>query len=140
MTWHSISDLKRTDDNKVSANIEIKADSPWFSGHFPGEPVLPGIAQLAMVFETIEQSTGRKLLVSGVSRVRFKRIIKSDDQIELFITPVADNSGAYSFSIMVDKELACSGIMTVHQKGETDNAEEKQNRENHPSYCTNNDR
>ncbi len=115
MTWHSINDLKRTDDNKVSANIEIKADSPWFSGHFPDGPVLPGIAQLAMVFEAIEQSTGHKLLISGVSRVRFKRIIKSDDQIGLFIAPVADNSGAYSFRLMVHEELACSGIMTVHQ-------------------------
>ncbi len=115
MTWHSISDLKQTDDNNISANIEIKPDSPWFYGHFPDGPVLPGIAQLAMVFETIEQWTRDKLVVSGVSRVRFKRIIESDDHLELVITPVEEKSESYSFRIMVHEEPACSGIMTVHQ-------------------------
>jgi len=29
-------------------SVEISAASPWFAGHFPGHPVLPGIAHLAL--------------------------------------------------------------------------------------------
>ena len=32
-----------------SASASITADSPFFSGHFPGRPVLPGLALLAML-------------------------------------------------------------------------------------------
>jgi len=113
MMWHSIKNLRQSAVNEISANIQINPDSPWFSGHFPDEPILPGIAQLGIVFEAIEQSRNQKLVVSGVSRVRFKQIIRSDDHLRIFVTPAEDNSGLYSFRIMIDEELACSGIMMV---------------------------
>ena len=112
--WHSIKNLKQSDFHEISATCEIDPDSPWFSGHFPGEPILPGIAQLGIVLETIEQSMKQKLVVSDVSRVRFKQIIRAGDLLRIVITPVEKKPGSYSFRIMVEEELACSGNMTVH--------------------------
>ena len=115
--WHSIKNLKQSDSNEISATCELDPDSPWFSGHFPGEPILPGIAQLGIVFEAIEQSRKQKLVVSSLSRVRFKQIIRSGDPLRILITPVEKTPGSYSFRIMVEDELACSGMMTVHKQG-----------------------
>ena len=97
----------------MSAEVEIPLNSPWFSGHFPGEPILPGIAQLGIIQEALQKSGRKKLVVKSVSRVRFKQVVKSGDQLRLVATPVENKAGSYSFRIMVDEKLVCSGIMEV---------------------------
>ena len=111
--WYSLNKLKRSASGEVSASVEITQDSPWFSGHFPGEPILPGIAQLGMVFDAISQSSNQSLKISSVSRVRFKQIVRPNDRLEIMATPMEKDSGAYSFRMMVGEELVCSGIVTV---------------------------
>lgn len=115
--WYTLHNLKRSASGEVSANIEMTQDSPWFSGHFPGEPILPGIAQLGMVFDAIWQSSNQSLKISSVSRVRFKQIVRPNDRLEIIAKPMEDNSGAYSFRMMAGKELVCSGIVTVEKQG-----------------------
>ena len=111
--WYSLNNLKQSASGEVSASVEMTQDSPWFSGHFPGEPILPGVAQLGMVFDAIRQSSNQSLKISGVSRVRFKQIVRPNDRLQIMAKPVEGNSGAYSFRMMVGKELVCSGIVTV---------------------------
>jgi len=113
MTWHSINILKQSAINEVSAEVEIPLNSPWFSGHFPGELILPGIAQLGIIQEALQKSGRKKLVVKSVSRVRFKQVVKSGDQLRLVATPVKDKAGSYSFRIMVKEKLVCNGIMEV---------------------------
>ena len=113
MMWHLINNLRRSAINEVSAEIDIPPDSLWFSGHFPEEPILPGIAQLGIVKEAIEKSQRRRLVVRSVSRVRFKQGIQSGDQLNLVATSVENKEGTYSFRIMVDTKQVCSGIMVV---------------------------
>jgi 3-hydroxymyristoyl/3-hydroxydecanoyl-(acyl carrier protein) dehydratase len=115
--WYTLHNLKRSASGEVSASIEMTQDSPWFSGHFPGEPILPGIAQLGMVFDAIWQSNNESLKISSVSRVRFKQIVRPNDRLEIIAKPMEENSGDYSFRMMVGKELVCSGIVTVEKQG-----------------------
>jgi 3-hydroxymyristoyl/3-hydroxydecanoyl-(acyl carrier protein) dehydratase len=116
MKWYVLRDLKQSDSKELRADIEVPQDSPWFSGHFPGQPVLPGIAQLGMVLDTINQSSGQDMRVAGVSRVRFKQIIRPNDQLRIIATAQEDHPESYVFRIMVRGELVCSGVMTVEYR------------------------
>ena len=116
MMWYVLKDLKRSDSRELRAEVQVPRDSPWFSGHFPEEPILPGIAQLGMVFDAIKQSSDQNLKVSSVSRVRFKQIIRPDDQLRIIVTPQKDHAESYVFRIMVKGELVCSGVMTVEDR------------------------
>ena len=109
--WHSLKLLPSQGSTPVVAEAKVPTGSPWFSGHFPGEPILPGIAQIALVFEAIGLAKGKGLKISGLKRTRFKQIIEPDDEIKLYASPQKDNDLAYSFRIMVRDELACSGIL-----------------------------
>ncbi|MGE0085544.1 MAG: phosphopantetheine-binding protein [Desulfococcaceae bacterium] len=102
-----------TDKNEILAHAEIGPDSPWFSGHFPGDPILPGIAQLGLVFAAIRDAVDKDLILSGVRRVRFRQIIRPDERMEISISPDKKNSNDYIFRINVKNGIACSGIMTV---------------------------
>jgi len=113
MKWYVLKKLTRSDKNEIEADIHIPSDSPWFRGHFPGEPILPGVAQIGMVKDAIRQARDQDLKVTGVRRVRFKQIIRPDDKLKLIATPLKENVGAYTFRILVENEAVCSGVMMV---------------------------
>jgi 3-hydroxymyristoyl/3-hydroxydecanoyl-(acyl carrier protein) dehydratase len=115
MKWYVLKELTRSDKNEIVADVHVPSDSPWFDGHFPGEPILPGVAQIGMVIDAIRQAQNQDLKVSGVRRVRFKQIIRPDDQLKIMAAPLKQNAGAYSFRILVEDEVACSGVMMVEE-------------------------
>lgn len=114
--WYSLNNITCTDDGKISADIKVKPDSPWFSGHFPDNPILPGIAQLAMVFDTIKQGTHKDFKITNVQKVRFKQIVRPGDQLKLTVQPISENLFYYSFRIMVKGDVVCTGTMLLNRR------------------------
>lgn len=105
--------LNRINKNEINAQTRVSEDSFWFRGHFPGEPVLPGIAQLGLVIEAIRQSLDTCSKITGVRRVRFKQMIRPGDPINIRVTPHKNQIGEYAFRITVENELVCSGRLSV---------------------------
>jgi 3-hydroxymyristoyl/3-hydroxydecanoyl-(acyl carrier protein) dehydratase len=97
----------------LGAEVRVPAESRWFDGHFPGYPVLPGIAQLAMVFDVIQGALAAPARVLEVGRVRFKQMIRPEDQLQVWAEPRPGREGAYSFRITKNEEVVCSGTMIV---------------------------
>lgn len=95
----------------MTRQVAIPSESPWFEGHFPGDPLLPGIAQLHLVMETIRAALGEKIRLAGLKRVRFKRMIRPEEAIDIAADPVQDKPGMYRFQLTIDGENACSGLM-----------------------------
>lgn len=116
--WYKVNNMNRSEENEISADIRVPSDSPWFEGHFPGEPILPGVAQIGMVFDAIRKAHNQELKVSSVRRVRFKRIIRPDDQLKIIAVPLKQETDSYSFRILVQDETVCSGVMTVENQKE----------------------
>ncbi len=111
MKWYSLTHLNHSSSNGILADVEVLPDSPWFSGHFPGDPILPGIAQLAIVFDVINQLSDQNLKISGTKKVRFRQIIRPNDNLRIIATPRKENATSFSFRVIVKGEVACSGIM-----------------------------
>ena len=116
--WYKVNNMNRSAENEISADIRVPSDSPWFDGHFPGEPILPGVAQIGMVFDTIKKAHNQELMVSSVRRVRFRRIIRPDDQLKIIAVPLKQETDSYSFRILIQDETVCSGVMTVENQKE----------------------
>ena len=95
----------------IAGQVSIPADSLWFQGHFPGDPMLPGIAQLHLVMDAIRDALGHGFRLLGLKRVRFKRVIRPEETIEITAEPVPDKPGMIRFQLMIDGENACSGLM-----------------------------
>lgn len=114
--WYMLAEMNRSEENEISADIHVPPDSPWFDGHFPGEPILPGVAQIGMVFDAIRKARNQDLKISSVRRVRFKRIIRPDDQLKIIAAPLKKEAGSYSFRILIQDEVVCSGLLTVENR------------------------
>lgn len=115
--WHQLTVLPETASSEMLAKAAVRPASPWFSGHFPGEPILPGIAQIALVLETIRQAEERDVCLVGLKRVRFKQVIQPDDEITIKIKPRDKKDDSYSFQVVVNDEVACSGLLIVAAAG-----------------------
>ena len=111
-----LKEMNRSEESEITADIHVPSDSPWFDGHFPGEPILPGVAQIGMVFDAIRKARKRDLRISSVRRVRFKRIIRPDDQLKIIAAPLKKEADSYSFRILIQDEAVCSGVMTVENR------------------------
>jgi 3-hydroxyacyl-[acyl-carrier-protein] dehydratase len=111
--WYDLSVHNQTDAGILSADVYVPSGSAWFEGHFPGNPVLPGIAQLGMVFELISSAFETSLCVREVSRVRFKQMILPGDHLSVTAESKPGRQGVFSFRLTKNDELVCSGNMTV---------------------------
>jgi 3-hydroxyacyl-[acyl-carrier-protein] dehydratase len=115
--WHSISYGGTVAGDAVFAEARVEAGSPWFSGHFPEEPILPAIAVLSMVAEVISRhAAGReqKIRICSVRRVRFRAPVRPEDSLAISVLTVEaenDNPISYHFKVAVRGNTACTGIM-----------------------------
>ena len=114
-SWYSLTNIKRSSSNEILADAVVSGNSPWFSGHFPGEPILPGVALLGMVFDAIKQVCGENFKISRVKRIKFKQIIMPGDKIQIIAREKNSDNSLYTFQVMVDSKIACNGIMTVEK-------------------------
>ncbi|MCP4135666.1 MAG: hypothetical protein GY754_32155 [bacterium] len=118
--WNFPVSVDNSSSEKISAEITVPEDSPWFSGHFPGEPLLPGIAQLSIIFDLIEQhekERGNEIILTGFKRVRYRQIVLPGETIAIEINPGKNDTSSYSFKILLRGEAACSGILLARKKG-----------------------
>jgi 3-hydroxyacyl-[acyl-carrier-protein] dehydratase len=110
--WYERSFDKQVTDGEIISHIRVPADSPWFDGHFPEGPVLPGVAQLGMIHDLLCRTLDKALPVAKVSRVRFKQMIQPDQALILTVKTGNENS-SHSFRISGDEGLICSGQMRL---------------------------
>jgi acyl carrier protein len=110
--WYFSPDFKKITDTTVLAQVTVRADSPWFSGHFPGEPILPGIAQLNMTAEVISRARRENLCVKRLSRVKFKRRVQPGERLEIHAS-TTDTANLYTFRITSEAQEVCSGMILL---------------------------
>jgi len=55
----------------IEVCVSVPADHPSLPGHFPGQPVVPGVLLLERMLEAAEQEIGSQWLITGLSQVKF---------------------------------------------------------------------
>ena len=110
--WHSVESIE-VGSETVSATIVVPPESPWFSGHFPGDPVLPAIAQLAIVLDVAGDAAGLELIPKTVKRTKYRRVIRPGEIIDILLSRTGKNPVTYAFELSVDGEPACKGQLTA---------------------------
>ncbi|AHF15897.1 beta-hydroxyacyl-ACP dehydratase [Niabella soli] len=59
----------------ISGTIELNAAHKIFEGHFPGQPVLPGVCMLQIIKELTEKATGKKLFLNDAAQCKFLSMV-----------------------------------------------------------------
>ena len=112
--WYVLQTETKAIDGTLQAKVRVPAESAWFDGHFPGYPVLPGIAQLGMVLDLIRSAMLPSASVTEVSRVRFKQMILPEERLKVMVEARPVRQGTFDFRITRQDKVVCSGTMTIN--------------------------
>lgn len=70
----------------------LTANEEFFQGHFPGNPVMPGVLQLealaqlgAGILMTLPEYKGKLVVYAGIDKARFKAMVKPGDRLDMEI-------------------------------------------------------
>lgn len=91
--FYRITSAEQTAPNKMVAHIRLNAGHPIFRGHFPGNPVTPGVCMLQIVKDIAEIIFEKKLELVSASNVKFMAIINPEinPDIRLELTCTEEN-------------------------------------------------
>lgn len=88
--FYTLQSYEKTENGSFTAQISLNKDHDIFKGHFPGNPVTPGVCMMQIVKELTEEFTGSSLFIKTASNVKFMAIINPfetpDLKIQLDIT------------------------------------------------------
>lgn len=106
----------------------VTYNEPFFPGHFPHHPVMPGV----LILEALAQATGILAFKSsnkvpddnslyyfaGIDKARFKKPVGPGDQLILEVSVIREKRGIWKFDCVakVDDELAASAQLMCAEK------------------------
>ena len=74
------------EDNTVNASITLNSDHDIFKGHFPGNPILPGVCSIQIIKELTEKALDRSLFLSVSSNVKFLETVNPEANPKLVLS------------------------------------------------------
>ena len=113
--WNLLRDVNTGKSNEIEALAYVPMDSPWFSGHFPGEPILPGIALLHMVEQAIlkdAETRNERIKLDTLRRIRFVQPVRPGETISINISgEEVGEEILFSFKATNKENIVCSGVI-----------------------------
>jgi 3-hydroxyacyl-[acyl-carrier-protein] dehydratase len=107
---------------RLVAIKNVTVNEPFFQGHFPGYPIMPGVlvveamAQAGAMIMMAEIADRQKKLVvfTGIERAKFRRPVTPGDQLRIEVDVLAFRSraGRIGGRAYVDGKLACEATLT----------------------------
>jgi 3-hydroxyacyl-[acyl-carrier-protein] dehydratase len=106
---------------RVVARRHVNADDPWFAGHFPSRPVMPGVLIVEAMAQTgavavlaEEKNRGKIAFFAGIDDCRFKRVVEPGDVLTLTceLDQVRGPIGRGKATAHVGDKLAARGTLT----------------------------
>ncbi|WP_077329279.1 3-hydroxyacyl-ACP dehydratase FabZ [Virgibacillus siamensis] len=113
--------IEMEEGKRVKAIKNVTANEPFFQGHFPDYPVMPGVLIVEALAQTgaiavlgLEANKGKIGFLAGLDKCRFKHQVKPGDQLELNVEiirvkgPIGKGKGTAS----VNGKVACEAEIT----------------------------
>ncbi len=113
--------LAVTPGRSIRAMKNVTMNEPFFAGHFPGHPVMPGVliiealAQTAAILSHLTRGSraDRQTLIffAGIDKARFRRQVLPGDQLilEAKVVRIVRGVGKFVTRALVDGEIAAEG-------------------------------
>ncbi|MBB1096044.1 3-hydroxyacyl-ACP dehydratase FabZ [Limosilactobacillus sp. BG-MG3-A] len=108
-------------EKKITATKNVTINESFFRGHFPHNPVMPGV----LIIETLAQAASILILKSprfykktaylgAIHKAKFRRMVRPGDVLKLNVTmkKIRSSMGIVETQALIDNKVACSAELT----------------------------
>ncbi|MFC1855510.1 3-hydroxyacyl-ACP dehydratase [Thermodesulfobacteriota bacterium] len=81
--FYEIIEVTKEEDGVYVAKVELNGAHEIFGGHFPGEPVVPGVCLIQMTKEIVEHVLERALMLSEAKSIKFLNVVRPEENSRL---------------------------------------------------------
>jgi 3-hydroxyacyl-[acyl-carrier-protein] dehydratase len=92
-------------------SLRIALDHPAFAGHFPGNPILPGVVLLDEALRAIEVDLGLDLRQWQIAAAKFLEFVRPGEALTIEHTSL--ESGLIRFTVRVAERAALTGTLSL---------------------------
>ena len=94
------------DTDSFMATLELNEKHAIFNGHFPGQPVVPGVCMMQMVKEVTETALGKKMMLTKAEELKFLQLTNPTENktLELLLHFRMEENGKINFTASLSKE------------------------------------
>lgn len=94
------------EDAKFSVNIDLVADHKIYEGHFPSIPITPGVCQVQMVKEVLEDILCKKFSMTAARDIKFLAMINPNEvsHAKLDVSYIILEDGKYQVTALMASE------------------------------------
>ena len=110
MIGYDIAEIGSSDVSLRRFRVELGDACGYFEGHFPGHPVLPAVAQLEIVADSIRRSGFPRAEIVAIDALRLNRPLGPGDAFDLAVKFAAP-SGSAHFEIRHRESVVSSGVV-----------------------------
>jgi len=111
-------------DHSIRAIKAVTINEPFFQGHFPSEPVMPGVLVVEAMAQTAcvlvvstfgAESEGKLVYFMSIDGVRFRRPVVPGDRLELHVSKVQSRANVWKFAgkAIVDGKVAAEATFAA---------------------------
>lgn len=76
--FYKVTSIENKDESNYNASVFLNKDHDVFKGHFPGNPVTPGVCMMQIIKELCEKILDEKLMLKTASNVKFMALINPE--------------------------------------------------------------
>lgn len=117
---HALISVSGSPGEGIRAEFNFPAGLELFKGHFPGTPILPGIAQIELVKFTLEAVFKRPLAIRSVKKTKFSSLIEPDAPVIVEIhlpAPKEGEAGLISARAKIRTRDRAAGLINLVLEG-----------------------
>ena len=107
---------------RILALKNVSANEPFFNGHFPGQPIMPGVLIIeamaqaggALLLTEVPDRHGKLMVFTGIERAKFRRPVVPGDQLRIEVEVIVWRTSAVKMQgkAQVDGKLACEAVIS----------------------------
>ncbi|OQQ74498.1 3-hydroxyacyl-[acyl-carrier-protein] dehydratase FabZ [Ligilactobacillus salivarius] len=106
---------------KAVAKRNVTINEELFNGHFPGNPVMPGVLIVEALAQTgavallsLPEFKGKTAYFGGIKSAKFRKVVRPGDSLRLEVTleKIRNNVGLGKAVATVDEKKACTAELT----------------------------
>ncbi|MGN6439594.1 MAG: 3-hydroxyacyl-ACP dehydratase [Agriterribacter sp.] len=96
-------------DNSIDAMLELNCSHSIFEGHFPGQPVVPGVCMVQIIKEILETVTGSSLQLKTADHIKFLSMVnpKETTGLQAKITYTSSEGTIHTVATLNKNETVC---------------------------------